>query len=196
MFHLPPFSGVAAAAVCAAGIGAAPSTQKATVAPTSLKLHAVRLYQPDDVLRKRIGDDVVPLAGFVRQVQAATETAVAGTVAGDAKGLLVAVGVKPDGAVRAWCQAVDGSIPQATLDAVAAAIGKVAAVPVHGGPLALAMELDVNGATPVEFPVLPETWSKAAGPKGALVPDGIFATLWPDAPPASQPNATSPTLGK
>src|SRR5262245_40593545 len=74
-------------------------------------LNSVLLYLPDDALRQRLGDDVSPLALYIKSLQKETATFLEKVGRPKAKGLLVAVGVKPGRMARVWCDAVDGEIP-------------------------------------------------------------------------------------
>jgi hypothetical protein len=160
---------------CLVGAGQA---QEAKV----VDLDSIRLYLPEDALRQRLGEDASPLAAYIKSLQ--KETAAFWDKAGKpkAKGLFVAVGVKPGKKARVWCEAVDGEIPTETLTKLEEKLGEVPAVAVKQGPIAFAVEIKLWGQKPEKFPELPKAW-REAGQKSKeplMVPDGLFKVVWPD----------------
>lgn len=145
------------------------------------KLNSIRLYVTDAKLRERAGD-VGPLAEYIQSLRREADAFWAAADRPDADGLLVAVGVRPGGKSRAWCEPVGGDVPPATLDKLAAALAKVEPVRVKGGPIAFAMELGLGGRMPAEFPVMPRAWTEAAkrSKEPPTVPDGLFKVIWPE----------------
>jgi hypothetical protein len=141
------------------------------------KLKSIRLYLPDAEMKERVGD-VKPLVEYVKALQQEAEKFWASSDRPGAKGVLVAVGVKPGGTSRVWCDAVGGDIPVATLEKFRAALEKVKPPTVKNGPIAFALELGLRGEMPEEFPVIPQSWKASKEP--LLVPDGLFKVIWPD----------------
>jgi hypothetical protein len=149
-----------------------------------VELNSIRLYLPDKALRQRLGDDASPLADYIKALQ---KEAAAFWEKGEqpmAKGLLIAVGVKPGNKARVWCDAVDGEIPAETLTKLEEKLGGVPAVAVKEGPIAFAIEIKLWGQTPAKFPELPKAWSEAAkkSKEPLMVPDGLFKVIWADEP--------------
>src|SRR5207244_1633853 len=100
-----------AAAFWLACLGAAGQAQETKV----VDLNSIRLYLPDDALKQRLGDDASPLADYIKSLQKETAAFWDKAEKPKAKGLFVAVGVKPGKKARVWCEAVDGEIPAETL---------------------------------------------------------------------------------
>jgi hypothetical protein len=145
------------------------------------KLNSIRLYLPDEKMKQRIGD-VTALMGYLKALQGEAETFWSASDGPCANGILVAVGVKPGGKSRVWCEAVGGEIPAAMLEKFCVALEKVKAIEVKGGPIAFAMELGLRSEMPSEFPVIPQSWTEAAKATGEplLIPDALFEVIWRD----------------
>ena len=71
------------------------------------ELHAVRLYLPDEELRHRLGDDAQPLGDYIKALVQVAKDYLERSPQPDAKGMLIAVGIKPGKRSRAWCEAVE-----------------------------------------------------------------------------------------
>jgi hypothetical protein len=145
-------------------------------------LNSIRLYLPDDALRQRLGNDAAPLAEYIKSLE--KETAAYWDKAGKpkAKGLFIAVGVKPGKKARVWCEAVDGDIPAETITKLAERLDGVPALAVKQGPIAFAVEIKLWGQKPGKFPELPKAWRQAAkkSKQPLMIPDGLFQVVWPD----------------
>jgi hypothetical protein len=167
--------GVACWFACLAAVGHA--QEKKVV-----ELNSIRLYLPDATLRQRLGDDATPLAGYIKSLQKEGDAFWAKAEQPKAKGLLVAVGVKPGKKARVWCDAVDGEIPAETLARLEKKLAEVPAVAVQQGPIAFAVEIKLWGAKPEKFPEMPKAWVEAAkkSKERLLVPDALFQIVWPD----------------
>jgi hypothetical protein len=147
-----------------------------------VELNSIRLYLPDNLLRQRLGDDASPLTGYIKAMQKEMAAFWDKAEKPKAKGLFVAVGVKPGKKPRVWCEAVDGEIPTATLAKLEEKLRAVPAVAVKQGPIAFAVEINLRGQKPEKFPELPNAW-REAGKKSKeplMVPDGLFKVVWPD----------------
>jgi len=55
----------------------------------------VRLYLPDSELHRRLGDDATPLADYIKVLVSTTTEFWKKSAEPEAKGLLIAVGIKP-----------------------------------------------------------------------------------------------------
>jgi hypothetical protein len=146
-----------------------------------VKLNSVRLYLPDAQMEERVGD-VGPLANYLKALQREAAAFWNGSPRTAAKGVIVAVGVRPGGKVRVWCDAVGGDVPADTLEKLRAALEQVQPVAVKGGSIAFALELGLWDQMPSEFPVMPEAWTAAIRntKEPLLVPDGLFKVVWPE----------------
>ena len=147
-----------------------------------IALSRIRLYQPDEKLKQRIGSDAEPLSTYINGLKQRATTFWLHVERSSAQGVLVGVGIKPSGKVRIWAEAIGGEIRGELLQAFADVLEQCPLPPVSNGPIAFAMEFGLWNQTPAEFPMIPTAWQeavKAAG-KPLLVPDGVFAAIWPD----------------
>src|SRR5262245_11474692 len=149
---------------------------------SAVKLNSVRLYLPDAQMEERVGADVGPLADYMKALQREAATFWGASKRTAAKGVLAVVGVRPDGKVRAWCDAVGGDVPPDTLERFRLALERVQPVRVKNGPIAFALELGLWDQMPSEFPEMPEAWTAVFrnAKEPLLVPDGLFKVIWPD----------------
>ena len=147
-----------------------------------VEMNSLRLYLPDALLRQRLSDDVTSLARFVEALQ--REISVYWDKAGPpkAKGLIIAIGVKPNGKVRAWCEAVEGEIAADKLAELEKVLSQMPALAVKDGPIAIALQMSINGQIPAKFPEGPKVWADAAkqAREPLMIPDGLFKVIWPD----------------
>ncbi len=146
-----------------------------------VKLNSVRLYLPDAQMEERVGD-VGPLVDYMKALQREAATFWGASKRTAAKGVLAVVGVRPDGKVRVWCDAVDGDVPPDILQGFRSALERVQPVRVKNGPVAFALELGLWDQMPSEFPVMPEAWNAAFrnAKEPLLIPDGLFKVIWPE----------------
>ncbi len=146
-----------------------------------VEINQVRLYQPEAILGSRF-DDMKLLANYMKAIVREVGATLEEPDVLEAKGLLIAVGVKPGGRSRAWCDPVGGQISSAALAELERRVADLPAVGVNEGPIAFAVELLLSGQKVEEFPIGPKAWSEAASTANEplLVPDGIFARIWPD----------------
>jgi hypothetical protein len=147
-----------------------------------VELNSVRLYLPDADLRERLGDDVSPLAAYIKVVEKETATFLGNAKQPNAKGLLIAVGVKPGKKAKVWCDAVDGQIPADTITSLQLKLSKLPTLAVKHGSIAFAIEMKLWGQKPDKFPEMPRAWREAAqkSKEPLLIPDGLFKILWPE----------------
>jgi hypothetical protein len=150
---------------------------------TGVELHQLRLYVPTSEMPKRVGDDVKPLVNYIRALQKSAEECLASVKPAAAKGLLIAVGIKPGKKARVWCEGVEGEMPAAVLRKLEQELGKVEAVPVKNGPVAFGMEVKLREQAVQRFPEFPAAWVEAARRSKTRVlvpPDELFKVIWPD----------------
>jgi hypothetical protein len=148
-----------------------------------VQLNQLRLYVPNAELVKRIGADVNPLVNYIKAIEKATAKSLEGEELPKAKGLLIAVGIKPGKKVRVWCQNVEGEIPAQVLQKLEKELAKVETITVTNGAMAFGMEVKVRGSEVGMFPEFPAVWMEAArkSEKTRLVPpDDLFKLIWPD----------------
>jgi hypothetical protein len=146
-------------------------------------LTKLRLYVPGPDLPRRLGDDVKPLVAYIKSLEQAVAKALEQEELPDAKGLLIAVGIKPGKVARAWCQSVGGEVPEDVLRRLEKHLAQVETIAVKGGAFAFAMEVSLRGRSVDSFPEFPSAWSDAARRSGAIriaPPDDLFKIIWPD----------------
>lgn len=152
-----------------------------------VELNTVRLYLPDDILRQRLSNATI-LADYIKSLQNSVTAFWKNAEDVKAKGLLLAVGVSPERKARVWCDAVDGEISNEVLARLEKELGDVPPVAVKNGPIAFALELNLWGQKPQNFPETPKAWANAAQKAGRAlgIPDELFTVVWPDGASASQ----------
>jgi hypothetical protein len=151
--------------------------------PKAVELSQLRLYVPNAEMPKRVGDDVKPLVNYIKALEKAAADGLAGEKLPRAKGLLIAVGIKPGKKSRVWCESVEGEIPDPILRKLEKELAKVEAIPVKNGAMAFGMEVRLNGQRVRRFPEFPAAWREAArrsGTKLLVPPDELFKVIWPD----------------
>lgn len=149
-------------------------------APT--KVNSARLYLPDNLMVERMGNNVQPLVNYIKSLEKEIDRFWLTQPPPNAKGVLVAVGIKPGKKARAWCEAVEGTIPAATLRSFEQSLSKVATIDVQKGPIAFALNVELFDKHATKFPIVPKVWMDTGkNPKArGIVPDGPFKVLWAD----------------
>jgi hypothetical protein len=151
--------------------------------PKPADLNQLRLYVPIPQLEDRFGKDVEPLATYIKALEKRAGEILAKEDKPNAKGLLIAVGIKSKKNTRIWCQAVAGDAPEALLRKLEKELAKVEAVDLKKGPAGFAMEVSLFGQKPDKYPEFPQSWVEAAKKsetKLLLPPDDLFKIIWPE----------------
>lgn len=162
----------------------APLAAAVPVPAGPFQIQNIDLYQPNAMLVARLGaDGARPLAAYITQIKAGLIALFAAAPPQPGVTAALVVGVKPGGAVHSWIVAPAGSLPAALAAQIQSAVQAIPPVAVQGGPIAFAVVFNAWGGgaaiTDPQHPVpMPPEWTKgAAGPE--LVPDGVFARIWP-----------------
>jgi tetratricopeptide (TPR) repeat protein len=145
-------------------------------------LTQLRLYVPIPDLPKRVGEDIEPLANYVKAFDEPIQRWMEKEKP-KANGLLIAVGIKSGKKSRMWCQAVEGDIPAAALQRLEQELGKVATIDLKKEPVAFGLEVVIGGRKVETFPEFPTEWIdavKKAKIKVIVPPDELFKHIWPD----------------
>ena len=144
---------------------------------------SIVLYQPNDVLVRRLGD-ASGLASYTQALVAvANKEFSSWPEQAPVQGSLV-VAVKPSGAARVWVVYYDGSVEDAEESDLKQRLETVTpVVTVHEGPIALAINFTAWATQSSKFsqpplPPIPDEW-RAAIVGHVLVPDAVLATVWP-----------------
>lgn len=143
----------------------------------------LRLYVPGPEMPKRIGKDVLPIGNYVKALLQATDDYLQKAARPEAKGLLIAVGIKAGKKSKVWCQAVDGKAPVDLLRGLEKVLEKVEPIALEKAPMAFGMEIVLWGQQVSAFPQFPDVWQEAAKKtksKLLIPPDELFQLLWPD----------------
>lgn len=156
------------------------------------KLANLVLYQPDTVLKERLGPDANPLALYAVQLQAKIGSLAESPVP---ELLDIVVVVKPGRQSRVWLVSSLASPPDRS--ALKHELEALPPVEVKNGPVIFALSYTFNNAEPKKTgaagyqPPLPTEWQeKGKGATGPLiVPDGFMPLVWPDEEKASAPAA-------
>lgn len=150
--------------------------------PPAAEVNAVRLYVPIPELESRLGKDATVISEYIKDVKKATLDCLATAKQPDANGLLLTVGMKPSGATKVWCEAVEGDVPAELLRKLEKEVAAVKPCPVKAN-MAFALQLELGGRKVEKFPEFPAVWLEAATKnEGTLLipPDELFKTIWPD----------------
>lgn len=150
--------------------------------PRLIEINAIRLYLPEAELRARLGDDVAPLANYARALHAAAGRHWRTAPPSSARGILVAVGIKPGRRSRIWCEAMGGAPPLASLETMQRDLSAVEAPDVKVGPVAFAIELKVGEGPAPAFVEIPSAWTEESRKAGRplMIPGELFDVIWPD----------------
>src|ERR1041384_8493272 len=68
------------------------------------EMSRLRLYAPTNELSSRVGEDVKPLVNYIKALEKGASTCLEKETLPRAKGLLIAVGLKPGKKARGGCQ--------------------------------------------------------------------------------------------
>jgi len=164
-------------------IPVAPAGQGAALCNPAFHVQTVALYQPNAALQARLGT-AGPLAYYINVLEASLATAFAEMPQQPGVTAAVVMGVKPGLLSRAWVVAPAGALSPARIARIEAVAEAVPPVAVQQGPIAFAIVFSVWGGgapiTDAQHPVpMPPEWFAGAPPGPMLVPDGIFARIWP-----------------
>jgi hypothetical protein len=166
-----------------AGPGQSVSQAAASFTAPAFQVKGVVLYQPNSMLVARLGH-AAPLADYIQRIDVHLAPLFAAALPQPGVTLAVVVGVKPGLLSRSWVVAPDGSLPAPLIAQIQAAADAVAPVRAQNGPIAFAIMIDAWGGgapiTDAAHPVpMPQAWQNSAPTAPELVPDGIFARIWP-----------------
>lgn len=135
------------------------------------------LYQPDDVVQKRL-PGAGHLAAYLQKLQTAATETFADTTKADALDIVVAV--RPGGKARVWLSG--STLDAGTLQSLREKLEAIPPVQVKDGPVAFAISGRIaGGATVGEEPPMPQEWQEAVKklPQPVVIPDGLLDTVWP-----------------
>lgn len=149
------------------------------------KTAGIVLYQPDDVLKERVGSANV-IADYFKKIEKVTEEHFKQHA--QPANLDLVIAIKPDHRVKCWLQCTDTSVSK-ELGALRKKLEAIKPIEVTGGPFAFAVRGQLAGGVEVknddgDHPPIPDEWKAAAKDvKGSLiVPDGFLKLVWPDLP--------------
>ncbi len=158
----------------------------ATTAAQEFKFDIVRsgfettnivLYQPDDVVQKRL-PGAGHLAAYLEKLQTTVSETFAETTRADT--LDVVVAVRPGGKSRVWLSG--SNLDAKTLQSLREKLEAIPPVQVTEGPVAFAISGKIAGGTRSgEDPPMPPEWQDAVKklPQPVGIPDGLLEAVWP-----------------
>jgi hypothetical protein len=152
-------------------------------AQKTAELNQLRLYVPIPKLKERFGNDVEPLAKYIKALEKRTVEVLSKQKRPEAKGLLIAVGIKSKKKTRIWCEAVEGKCPPKLLRLLETELARVEAVDLIKSPAGFALEVNLYGQKPSKYPAFPQIWidaAKKSKTKLLVPPDDLFKVIWPD----------------
>lgn len=135
------------------------------------------LYQPDDVLKKRL-PGAGHLATYIEKVQSAATGLLGKVTTPDT--LVIVVAARPDGTSRVWL--MGSKLDEKTQAALREQLEAIPPVELKDGPVAFAICATIaDGPEFTEVPPMPEEWKKAAEslPQPVAIPDAILDSVWP-----------------
>ena len=149
--------------------------------PKSFVPDSIGFVQSQGELAARLGDTSV-LKDYVKVFASAAQSALSGADQGDARGLLIAVGLRPGKKIRVWTEAFEGTLPEATMRKLEETLARVLAIDVTGGPVAFVLKGSLWDRKAKSYPESPAAWNmvKDASGKPATSLDEIFAIIWPE----------------
>lgn len=151
--------------------------------PEGFKTSSIILYQPDALLKARLGD-VKDLAAYIKELQAACGESFAASKTPET--LYIVVAVRPAKRSRVWFISSHPS-PDAPRDEVRKKLESISPFEAKEGPIIFALAATLAGGDPSALdttpPPLPAEWMKAAGDrKGPFTSDDLLDLVWPDKP--------------
>lgn len=149
-------------------------------------LDSLILYVPTTDLEHRLGNDPLPLSNYIKNLEKVVAQCIESEKKPQAKGLLVAVGIKGSKKSRVWCEAVEGHCPPELLRSIEAKLAQEPAISLRRPPVAFGMKIKLWGQTPKQYPEFPKSWVETAErsrSKVLIPPDDLFKVLWPNTSP-------------
>ncbi len=142
---------------------------------------SVQLYQTHDELTARMGDESA-MSIYVKQFEKAATACLADAGEEDARGVMIAVVVKPGKRTMVWCEAVGGSLSDDILKKLNDAFCALPAPDVREGPVAFMLKGTLRNGEVEKFPEFPKAWSEAIAASGRPFTslDELVMIIWPD----------------
>jgi hypothetical protein len=141
---------------------------------------SIALYQPDSVLRERVGTDAREFAKYLKALEAAAEVAFASLSNADGVTGSIVVALKPGGLARFWLVLGSNRLPQGLQETLLEGLASIPPLSVANGPVAAALNFNAwGGGRPIlaagELVPIPEEWRSAVG----VLPDAPLKIVWP-----------------
>ncbi len=162
----------------------APASPAGTEAPdktAAFFVHQIMLYQPDEVLRQRVGN-VSILGSFLKRVEEEANQFWSALPPGESRAVLLVVALRPGGRSRFWPEENPPGLDRRSVEEVVARLQRLPPPLVHSGPVAVALQASLwsQGGKPGGWPFIPTEWQQACGQENLLVPDGVLKIVWPE----------------
>jgi hypothetical protein len=152
-----------------------------TARAASYQMIEIGLYQTNDVLTQRMGNDANSLATYVKALNAAGAAYTDAQHSGIPSVVDIVVAFKPSGATKVWI--VDDRKAIAAPGAFAQKLESIHPPKSSNGPVAFSIHVSLWGGNDSNQqnyrPPLPAEWQQAAKSTAAPVPvDDILSTVW------------------
>lgn len=151
--------------------------------PKPAEINAVRLYVPTPQMEDRFGKDIDPLVKYIKALEKGLGEVMAKEKQPEAKGLLIAIGIKSKKQTRIWCEAVEGDAPAEMMAKLEKELSALEGVDLKKSPAGFAFEVKLFGQKPDKYPEFPAAWIegvKKTESKLLMPPDELFKVIWPD----------------
>ena len=157
----------------------APSAEEQAAAP-AWKQEDVWLYMPDHIIKQRI--DEKALTPYLKEATAVAEATLKAAPRQPGSSNMLLVMIKPGQRAKSWIVSSKPELSPQMVEAVTAAVNRVLAPNVTGGPVLVGIRFEAfGGGEPLisERPPIPKDWYQYFTDKG-LLDDAFMARVWPD----------------
>ena len=144
----------------------------------AVELANVTLHLHSDVMSVRCSDTDA-LVDYIDQLYSQTSDLFHVLDRTTAKGVVLGVGVRPDGERKIWCSVIDGELQPGVSDELALQLQAIEPCKVTQGPISFELVFSFDG-NQVDTESSPQQWTEAMESLDdeAIIPDDLFAKIW------------------
>ena len=144
----------------------------------AVELANVTLHLHSDVMSVRCSDTDA-LVDYIDQLYSQTSDLFQVLDRTTAKGVVLGVGVRPNGDRKIWCSVIDGELQPGVSDELALQLQAIEACKVADGPISFELVFSFDG-NQVDTESSPQQWTEAMESLDdeAIIPDDLFAKIW------------------